>query len=181
MKCYLCNKTAQIKQQKGRAVCNECFTRLIEKRIRKYTRINKLFRPKDKILVIGDLNKYFVESIAKNLPMKLFFRAKEDKGLIKKNKINKIIIQWTADDEDNLFLESLFLGKKIKTDKKHISLLKVVTDNESKLFAKIKKLKFKENKKNNDIQKLMDDLERKDPGAKFRLLKNQELLKCITN
>ncbi len=173
MKCYLCNKKAQIKQQKGRSVCDECFSRLIEKRIRKYTRLNKIFRPNDRVLVIGDLSKYFVKSITKGLPIKIFSR--------KNKKANKIVVIWTADDEANLFLEELFLGKKIKQDKKQVKLLRVITDKEAKLFAKIKKLKFKENKKNKDIQRFIDELEKKDPGAKFRLVKNQELLKCIIN
>ncbi len=172
MKCYLCSKTAKIQQQKGRAVCDECFCRLIEKRIRKYTRLNKIFRPKDRILVIGDLNKYFAKSITKNLPIKIFYK--------KNQKINKTVIIWTADDEANLFLEELFLGKKIKQDKKQIKLLRVITDKEAKLFAKIKKLKFKENKKNKDIQRFIDELEKKDPGTKHRLLKNFDMLNRLT-
>jgi len=175
MKCYLCNKNAEIKQQKGRAVCNGCFCRLIEKRIRKNTRLNKIFRRGDKVLVLGELNKYFVKSIIKDLPVELYFRAKEDKKFVKKNKINKIIRQYTIDDEVNLFLENLFLGKRMKA-KKSISLLNVITDKEAKLFARINRLKFKENKKNKDIQNLLDEMEKKDPGAKFRLLKNMELL-----
>ena len=179
MKCYLCSKTAKIKQQKGRAVCDECFCRLIEKRIRKYTRLNKIFRPKDRVLVLGDLNKYFAGSIVKNLPIKLFFRAKENKEFVRKNKINKVIRQETIDDQVNLFLENLFTGRSMKSSKSSISLLKVITDKEAKLFAKIKKLKFKENKKNKDVQKLIGELEKKDPSAKYRILKNIDILKTL--
>jgi hypothetical protein len=179
MKCYLCSKAAIIKQHKGRAICDGCFSRLIEKRIRKYTRLNKIFRPNDRVLIIGDLSKYFVESIAKDMPIKVFSLAKFDKNFVKKNNINKIIVEWTVDDEDNLFLKDLFLGQGMKSMKSSISLLSVITDKEAKLFAKIKKLKFKENKKNKDVQKFLDDMEKKDPGAKFRLLKNREFLKRI--
>ncbi len=179
MKCYLCSKTAKIKQQKGRAVCDGCFCRLIEKRIRKYTRLNKIFRPKDRVLVLGDLNKYFVESIVKNLPIELYFRTKENKEFVKKKKINKIIRQETMDDQVNLFLENLFIDKSMKSGKSSISLLKVITDKEAKLFARIKKLKFKENKKNKDVQKFIDELEKKDPGTKYRLLKNVNFLKIL--
>ena len=125
MKCYLCSKTAKIQQQKGRAVCDECFIRLIEKRIRKYTRLNKIFRPKDRILVKGQLSKYFVESITKGLPIKIVHK-----------KSNKFVVDWTADDEANLFLENLFLGEKIRQDKKQIKLLKVITDKEAKFKSK---------------------------------------------
>jgi len=172
MKCYLCNKTAKIKQQKGRYICNECFVRLIEKRIRKNTRLNKIFRPKDNVLVLGDLSRYFVESITRDLPIKVFYR--------KNKKVNKVVVEWTADDEANLFLEGLFSGKKIKQDKKHVKLLRVITDREARLFAKIKKLKFKENKKNNDIQKFIDELEKRDTGAKHGLLRNADMLNRLT-
>jgi len=172
MKCYLCSKSAKIKQQKGRAICDDCFVRLIEKRIRKYTRLNKIFKPEDKILIKGDLSKYFVESITKDLPVKIFSN--------KNKKSNKIAIDWTADDEANLFLEELFLGKKAKVEKRYIRLLRVITDKEAELFSKIKKLKFKRNKKNKDIQKLIDDMEKKDPGAKYRLLKNFDMLNRLT-
>jgi hypothetical protein len=179
MKCYLCSKTAKIKQQKGRAVCNECFVRLIEKRIRKYTRLNKIFRLGDKVLVRGDLSRYFIESIAKNLPIRSYFNGRGDKNFIKKNKINKVIVEFTIDDQVNLFLESLFGNKSMKSIKSNISLLKVITDKEAKLFAKIKKLKFKENKKNKNVQKFLDEMEKRDPGAKYRILKNINILKAI--
>ncbi|MBW2966089.1 hypothetical protein KY342_03220 [Candidatus Woesearchaeota archaeon] len=179
MRCYLCNKIGQIKQQKGRAVCYECFCRLIEKRVRKNARLNKIFRRGDKVLVLGSVNKYFVKSIVKDLPIELYFKAREDKEFVRKKRINKIIRQETIDDQVNLFLEKLFSNKSMKSklsNKSNISLLGVVTDKEAKLFAQIKELRFKENKKNKDVQIILDDMENKDPGAKFRLLKNMALL-----
>jgi len=175
MKCYLCNKKGQIKQQKGRVICNECFCRLIEKRVRKNARLNEIFKKGDKILVVGELNKYFTKSIVKGLPVELFFKAKEDKDFIKKEKINKVLRQETIDDNINLFLENLFLGKRM-IKKHNLNLLDVITDKEAELFAKIKGLRFKANKKNKDIQLILDEMEKKDQGAKFRLFKNMGLL-----
>ncbi|MBR9691171.1 hypothetical protein GOV06_00120 [Candidatus Woesearchaeota archaeon] len=172
MKCYLCKGKASIKQQKGRSICNRCFCKLIEKRVRKYSRINKLFKKNDRILVLGNVSRYFLESMLKGLPVKLFFR---------KNNVNKVVVEWTMDDEVNEFMKALFLGKKMKKAKKNeIKLLKVLTDDEVKKFAKIKKLKFKVNKRDKDVQKFLDNVEKKHPNIKYNLLKNINVLNRLT-
>ena len=115
---------------------------------------------------------YFVEQIASKKPIKLFFRAKEDEEFIRKNKINKIVANWTLDDEVTSFLEGVFLNKKRKLGKRYINLLTTITDKEAKLFAKLKKIKFKPNKKNKDIMELIEELSKKHTHAKFSLMKN---------
>jgi hypothetical protein len=148
MKCYLCKRKAQIRQQKGRDICNECFCKLIEKRVRKYSRINKLFKKGDKISIEGDVNKYFIKSMLKDLPIKTV--SKKGKGV-------KNVVEQTMDDETNGFVKSLFLNKKFKKNK-DIKLLRVLTDKEAGIFAKIKKLKFKANKKDRNVQKFLDKI-----------------------
>ena len=179
MGCYLCGGKGVIRQQKGRDICSKCFCRLIEKRIRKYSRVNKCFNTKDRILVIGDLAGYFVGNIVGKRPVKLFFRAKEDKGFVKKNKISKIVPNWTLDDEATDFLEEVFDKKKRKTEKKHVNLLANITDVEAKLFAKLKKIKFKPNKKNKDVIKLIEELTKKHTHARFSLMKNIRALEKL--
>ena len=148
---------------------NKDFIRIIEKRIRKHARMNKLFRKNDKILVKGQLNKYLVPKIIKDLPCKIYY--KQTKG------INKIVIPWTLDDEVNLFLKELFTGKKIKQNPKHIKLLKIITDKEAARFAKIKNLKFKPNKKDKPIQHLINKMTEHYSDTKYKLYKSIELLK----
>ena len=168
MKCYLCSKKGARKEQKGRAICDKCFCKLLEKRIRKYARINKFFKKNDKLLVKGDMNKYLIKSM--NLPVKF----------AKKN-YNKIVMEWSLDDSINEFMGSLFNDKKIgKVSKKEIRLLECATDQEIILFAKIKKLKFKANKKNKDVQKFLEEVNERHTGAKFGLLRNiKELNKLV--
>lgn len=170
MKCYLCKKEGNIEYQK-RPICSSCFSRIIEKRIRKNARINKLFNKNDRILVLGKINKYFVESMLKDLPVKLFFRAKEDKEFIKKNRINKVVALWTLDDEANKFIKGVFSAKKVKANKK-IKLLVNVSDKELEMFSKSNKIKFNPNKKDKDVQKFLDNVEKKHPNIKFNLLRN---------
>ncbi|MBW2996390.1 hypothetical protein KY332_03760 [Candidatus Woesearchaeota archaeon] len=167
MKCYLCGGRASFKQQKGRAICNRCFCKLIEKRVRKYARVNKLFKKNDRLIVKGAVNRYFVKSMLKGLPVK-FVR---DRG--------KKVVEWTMDDEVNEFVKALFLNKKVKKSK-DIRLLKVVTDKEIERFARIKKLKFKPNPKDKDVQKFLDNVEKKHPNIKYNLLKNIDMLNRLT-
>ena len=176
MKCYLCKAKAKIKMD--RDMCENCFCRLFEKRVRKYARENKLFRPKDKVLVIGEINKYLVESIVKNLPIELYFRNKIDSTFIKSKKLNKIVIEWSLEDEINEFLKKIMLKKTIKKDNK-IRLLKIMSEKQIKEFARIKKLKYKVNKKNAELEKMIKRIDEKYPNAKFNLIKNIEILKKI--
>jgi tRNA(Ile)-lysidine synthase TilS/MesJ len=171
MKCYLCNKAAKIKQQKGRAVCNQCFVRLIEKRIRKQTRLEKSFKPKDKILVLGDVADYLVKSITKNMNIRIFSR--------KNKKINKIVVEHTLDDELNQFVKEIFQNKKHKKQGKTIKILKNITDKDIMLFAKIKGLRFKPNKKDKKFQDFLDQVQARYPNAKYNLLRNMEELRKI--
>jgi len=173
MKCYLCSKKASIKQQKNRYICNKCFSWLFEKRIRKQTRLDKSFKPRDRILAIGQIANYLAKSITKNMNVKIFQKNKIDPNFIKKNKINKIVIEWTLDDELNQYIKKIFEKKKeAKEDKKYIKILKSVTDDEALLFSKINKLKFKPNRKDKKIQEFLNNIQDRFPNAKFNLLKN---------
>lgn len=178
MKCYLCNKNADIKQQNNRYICDNCFSRIFEKRIRKFVRMNKVFRKDDIVLVIGDVNKELVKRIIGKRPLNVYFKSKEDKEFIKKNKINKVIVEWTLDDEANCFLLELFRRKKQKRlDKDHVKFLVDMTDEDVIEFARINRLKFKPNKKDKDVMKLVNELQKEHPSAKYTLIKNIEELK----
>jgi hypothetical protein len=180
MKCYLCNKKASIKQQKNRYICNKCFSWLFEKRIRKQTRLDQSFKPRDRILAIGQIANYLTKSITKNMNVKIFQKNKIDSNFIKKNKINKIVIEYTLDDELNQYIKGIFEKKKeAKKDKKYIKILKNVTDNDVLLFAKINKLKFKPNKKDKNIQEFLNSIQAKFPNAKYTLLKNINKLRKL--
>ena len=167
MKCEKCSKKAAIDINYLPKLCKVCFCRLIEKRIRKFTRINQVFKRNDKVITVGDVCNYFVKSIAKDLPM----AVKNVKTMPKPRKGFKILAPWTLDDENNQFLEFLFLNKKPQKQS-FIKLLLPVTDQETALFAKIKKLNFKPNKKNPAITNFIEKLQEKYPEVKFSLLKS---------
>jgi tRNA(Ile)-lysidine synthase TilS/MesJ len=146
-------------------VCKDCFSKIIEKRIRKRIRLNKLFRKGDRILVSDKLSFYLVKKIIKDLPVKLFLEKS------KKIKVNKLVVKWTLDDKLLDFLESLFFGKKTRKPKQ-ISILDVISDDEAVMFSKINNIKFKPNKKDKNIVGLLNSLEKKYPEMRFSLSKS---------
>ncbi len=186
--CIKCKKIkASVNLPHIKNICYNCFTKIIEKRIRKHIRINKIFRKNDKILVTDDLSFFLVKNIIKDLPAQIFLESADINDLsknsfknkIKKEKINKIVIPWTMDDENNLFLENLFLNKNKRLNKRCVKILISITEKEAELFAKINKIHFKENKKNESIKNMLDMLEEKYPETKFSLLKSIEQMKKI--
>jgi Glu-tRNA(Gln) amidotransferase subunit E-like FAD-binding protein len=161
-------KKTKIRKEKS---SNSIFCRLIEKRVRRYTRMNKIFKKNDKILVTDDLDEYFVKSITKKLPVKIYKKQVKNVRLM-------IIKLWTADDEINLFLKQMFYGKKIK-EEKFVKLLKVITNEEAAKFAKIKGLKFKPNKQDKLVKDFIDEMTSKYPDTKHKLIKSIELTKGL--
>jgi len=203
MKCAVCRKKSSVKLEYMPALCKECFCKIIEKRIRKHVRINKIFSKNDRIYVKGPLCRYLVKSIIKDLPVKY----------TNKNP-NKIVLPYTADDACVDFLKSVFSNKSIKTKgrrdiklakanlwlskgeikqtqkqthqigaglwdtnkthQKKVKLLLPITDEEASLFAKFKHLNFKPSKKDKEIQTLLNRIQERYPETKFSLVKSYE-------
>ena len=113
MKCQKCLRKSIINIPYLPKLCQKCFARIVEKRLRKYTRINRLFKKDDNVIAVGDLPIYFMKQLSKDLPLNI----KIAKTIPKPKKGWKIVIPWTLDDENNQFLENLFLKKKIENPK----------------------------------------------------------------
>jgi hypothetical protein len=91
----------------------------------------------------------------------------------RKLKINKIAIDSSLDSEANEIIYSIIQGKNsdleksLPVEKKIIKPLYLFLDEEILLYAKIKNLKFKERKDNeNKIQKFINEFEKKHPEVK---------------
>ena len=180
MKCKSCNKESKVHlAYPPHELCEECFLKIIEKRVRKYVRINKLFKKNDKILIINDnskeaqVNKYILKSIIKNMPATI-----TEKETSKGTRVDKIIMPWNLDDEINQYLEEVMNKKKEKRNTKEIKILKPVLDSEVEIFAKIKGFKYKK-VKHQEKNPFLKGLEEKHPGTKFSLLKSSETLNKI--
>lgn len=185
MKCVKCSKPSKIKVQ-NLETCESCFLKIIQKRVRKELRINKLIKKNDKILIIDDgsaeakLSEYLLKEIIKSLPVTITVKKLSyELGNSVKGDYNKIIIPWCADKEDEYFLNCIFENKKIKynghykiKDKTYIKLLLLVLEKEVELFAKIKKFNFNKKKQKTVVSEVLDKLEEEYPEIKFSLLKS---------
>jgi hypothetical protein len=174
MTCSICKK-----KESKEDPCNNCFSRMIEKRIRKNARINKIFRKGDSILVTDDLNEYFIKHIIKDLPVTIHKRKKVDETFIKKNKITKIATNWTLDDEAINTLKEFLTAKKTKQNKKTAKLLIVASDKELERFAKIHYIKFEPNKKDNKYGKTIEQMQQKYSDTKEKLYQSKKTLEKI--
>jgi hypothetical protein len=182
MKCIKCSKDADVKIE-DKNFCSDCFCEVIEKRVKKDVRNQRIFSTNDKnkiksgmnILILDD--GYLLKSIIKDRRISLeaekikLFNIKKDYD--PKKRYDKMIVPWNLDDEAAEYISSLLQGimSKRKDDKKTIIPLIGVTDNEALIFSKIKKLKYKINKQHNDARIMIEKLDKKYPGTKFSILK----------
>lgn len=134
---------------------------MIEKRIRKYARLNKIFKKNDVILVKDDVSLHFIKRIIKNLPVKI----------VRKGKCNKIACMWTADDEINDFFTRM-ISKKYKSDKKNVKMFLLVTDDELEKYCRINGIQLARNKKDKAVMDLVDKISLKHPDSKHKLIKS---------
>jgi len=153
MDCIRCHKKAVVSIKGNPAFCEKCFCDAIEKRIRKHVRMNKLFSKNDKIYTEGELCKYLVRDIIKDLPVKY----------TSKKQANKIVLAYTANDLCIDFLKYLTENKSLISKTKEVKLLATITNEEAKLFAKFKKLEFKPLKKEPNLNKFLSNLSEKNP------------------
>jgi hypothetical protein len=151
--------------QKNNSPINETeFSRIIEKRVRKYTRVNKLFRKGDRILAKDDVSGYFVRKIIKELPVKIV-----------NDGADKVAQIWTADDEINWFFMDI-LGKAEKQDAKLVKMFLWVTDEELEKYCRSNGIMFKRRDKDKAIQKFIDDISLKHTDSKHKIIRNLEKL-----
>ncbi|MBN2367899.1 hypothetical protein JXC34_02695 [Candidatus Woesearchaeota archaeon] len=185
MRCVKCGKPSELKVQNLEA-CESCFIKIIQKRVRKELRLNRLIKKNDRILVIDDssaeskASEYLLKDIIKNLPVKITVKKiSYNLGEELNGDYDKIIIPWNADKEDEYFLHAVFQNKDApylghyKLGKKtYVKLLLPVLHDEVILYAKSKKFKFKKDEKKSYVSGLLDKLEKEYPEVKFSLLKS---------
>ncbi len=170
-KCYVCGKRSYFKHL-GRGICRKCFLRNIEKRVKKHLS-RKLFKGNDRVLAVGELEKELLERAVGGMPLKIDLREKlpaDIKGF------DWIVVGKTMDKVNEDFLSSLFKGKVIlrKMKKKFFNILEVLTDKEVLQYAKLRKIKFKINKKERFTDALKEFKE-----VKYNLYKNVKELRKI--
>ena len=152
---------------------------MLEKRIRKNARINKIFSKNDKILITDDLNECLIRGMIKDLPVTIYKRKTINQEFIKKNKINNIATKWTMDDTAINTLKEFLTGKKQKENNKKTKLLEVASDKELERYAKIHNLKFEPNKKDKKYNKTIEHMQQKYSDTKEKLYQSKKTLEKI--
>jgi hypothetical protein len=157
MKCQKCKNRAVFED-----LCKSCFSRYIERKIRRELRTSKLIS-RDDILVITDpLCEFVIKRALKGLPVKITKRGK-----------GKRVLPWTVEDECHAFL-SLFLNNKPLKGIGHgkdIKLFLTLREAEVSAYAKAKGFQFKARRKDT-IMKVLDELEKKHSQTKYSLLRS---------
>lgn len=188
MRCVKCGKAAE---EKSIAACKNCFVKIIEKRVRKEIRINRLFRKGDRVALIDDksaeakVSGFMIKSILGNLPMEFSVKkADYHLGKLSGGKSDKVIIPWCADLESEYLLSCVFenknpehLGHFMKGGKMYIKLLLPLIRREVEEFARIKGLRYYKKKKKSQAMKMLDTLETEYPDIKFGVLRSSRELK----
>lgn len=174
MKCHKCKKSG-VARSDEKYFCKNHFVNLVEKRVRKEIRVNKLINKNDKVLIVDDgtdkaaVTKYLIEKIIRDPTVKI--KTGAQKRVLD---FDKIIIPWNLDDEAISYLKSMFEQKEHKFlhQKNVIKPLVGITNEEVSSFAKLKGLKYMGGKVfEKDIQLMIDNMEEKYAGTKFSILK----------
>jgi hypothetical protein len=174
MKCVKCCK--QFNNEANSDFCDSCFIKVIDKRVRKYARMHNLLPAKKIINCEGELTYYIVQKIMQNIPCTI----KKISDTKKIEEVSLHYIDWTMDDELNLFLTKIakegFVNSK---ESEKSSILKVITDEEALKYSKILGIDFKPNKKDEEILDFLNSFQTRYKETKHSFFKGVEKIKNI--
>jgi hypothetical protein len=175
--CKLCQEKPVYEFTNKRKLCRRCFVNYFEKKflytIRKFGMIKR-----------GDVIEYKKENRFKGVvleEMLKFFSKKSGIEIVKlpSRRAKKIAVDSSLDFEAEEILNALINGKagdlrkNLPAEGKIIKPLYLFSDAEIMLYAKLKKLKFKEMKEKRSIIKIFEDeFEKKHPEVKRAAVKS---------
>lgn len=173
--CKLCETKPVYEFTNKRKVCKNCFVRYFQ---RKFLSTIRKFGMVKKNEVIGyKKGNNFRDIVLENLLNFLGEKGMVEIVKLPGKKVDKIAIASTIDSEAQKIVHILVEGdaKNLKdvlpVDKKIIKPLYLFLDTEVLLYAKIKKLKFKQVKESRDkLSVFVDELEKKHPEIKRAIL-----------
>ncbi|MCF7866451.1 hypothetical protein K9L67_01355 [Candidatus Woesearchaeota archaeon] len=165
MKCAKCNKNGKRShKQAGKIYCDKHYTEIIEKRIRKYLRINKKIDTKQEYNLKGPKEE---KEILKKILENIFNKRLK----ITNKQTNNTISAQTADQEAEELINE-FLQNTTQKETKDIKPFGHITEKELQILKKIYKITIKQRQ-----TKKLDEIEEKYPGTKFSIIKTKEFLK----
>lgn len=168
--CHECSTKPVYEFTNKRKVCARCFIRYFQKKVFYINRKFELIKRGD---VVGYKNSGNFRDVVLEDVLRFFSERAgvEIIDTIKSKKYNKLAVSDTINVNSDKIIETIFNKNlsKIKNinpaEKNTINPLYLFTDEEVLLYAKLRGLKFKVNKKNdkNNLIKFVDALEKKHP------------------
>lgn len=161
--CVGCRKKASIKSSyEKKQYCDECFARMLEKRVRKDIRAGGKIKPGDKIELLDDSSKEFetVKILLRNI-FGEHLKIKEVKAVGSKTFIPTNLDREIKDGLEVYLENKNFIGRK--------TLLHNVLEKEIIEFCRIHKIKVNDKSSGNE---LIENIEKIYPGTKFALAKS---------
>jgi hypothetical protein len=168
MKCDKCSKKSVWQEYTGRNYCDSHFLEIMEKRIRKNLRINRIINIKKEYVLMEDeenkhlITEYFLKKIFQNR-----LKIKKQNKLKEKNN-DLTILSSTLDNEAEELLNYFMLAKEIS--QKAIKPLSVITNEELIQISKSLEIKLRLEKSNHE------ELTKKEPQLLFSLHKSKEFI-----
>ena len=141
------------------------FVSQIEKRIKKEARQNNFFSKSDILLIKNPFIESVVKEIVGGLPITIVYSGNHIKE----------VTDDCLDDEMRVFLGKMFKGEEIKKihDPKIIKIFRTVKSYELEKYAKAKGFEYVP-KKTNEIDKIIQSLEKKHKETMFAMLKTMD-------
>lgn len=175
-RCAYCRRKSVIIITKP--LCKNHFTHYLERKVKKTIKKFGLINPKKKILVVnlGDASSATAIYLMKKFYPDVDVVDEKDKNKIIKNN-DQIVLNHNLDDEAENIMTSIAQGNKKRLAElgpKTFNMVKplyLCTQEEIKVYAKLKKLKFKTSKsKKSDMKKLLDNFDKRYKGVKHSIV-----------
>ena len=170
MKCDACAKEREF----GTALCRGCLTKVVEKRARKELGRARIAKGA-KIAIVNDgscqgaVNEFIARKLITIAKLTVLKKApQQGHGLI--------LLPDTADTEAQRFLEAMLGRKSRAIVPSGAKLLRDSLGSEVRVYAAIKRIKYKASEKKTDVAELIGKLEEKYRGTTFSLAKSARQL-----
>ncbi len=149
--------------------CKNCFSHIIERRVRKYIREQGPLKRNQRIVVSDLLREHFIKHIT-HVPLVVVKKRQKENDLS--------VILYTLDDVVVQFLNHFLLGKKKqKQNKNRLFLFSTVTDEELGLYCVYHHLGFVPKK--HPLKEMLTKMEKQQPGTLYALYKSAKELSGI--
>jgi hypothetical protein len=192
IKCKRGSEKIEIAHLPGK-VCEGCFLRIVEKRVRRDVRAEGWLQVADRIILLDDgtanvaVCRHFIEGLTGHSGIEIVSKRIKDvysaypggiNRMVKGQK-ERVVLPWNAEQESEHLLEGMITKRGfVRDDKRVIKLLRHVSRKEVEVFAKLLRLGSVREQRTAEpkIKEFLDGLEKDSPDLRFALIRAFERL-----